>query len=620
MSSSPIADYAILSDCHTAALVSRTGSVDWLPFPRFDAPSVFNRLLDERGGHFRICPDQLTRVSRRYDTNTMALQTEFVASGGRLVLEDLLAVGENNTGHELGAGAPNALLRRISCPEGRVTVRIEYVPRPEYGLVFPLLRKAPEGIVARGGASVLFLTSPVSFHCRDFSCTAQLDLWQGEISTFVLEHRTTSETAPVPWDHEKIERYFEGTRNAWRSWSKMHQRYQGPWEEMVHHSGRVLQALTYYPTGAMVAAPTTSLPETIGGMRNWDYRFTWLRDASFTLNALWVAACPDESYRFFEFIANSTLAQMQRGSDMQIMFGIGGEHDLTEREIPHLSGWRNSRPVRIGNGAWRQRQLDVYGELMDAAHRLKEYLGQMDEESRGFFAEIADAAARRWKETDHGIWEVRGPEKHYLHSKLMCWVALDRAISMADDIHGGSRLPQWLKIRQEIRDTILDQGWSDRAGAFAQSLRGDDLDASVLMMPIVGFIRADDPRMLSTVDAIERGLTDRKGLLYRYRSDDGLAGEEGGFLLCTFWLAQVYAMAGRTERARDIMEQCIHFANDLGLFSEQVHPATGDLIGNFPQAFSHIGFINAAWAIVEAEENAAKGVPTRSDNTRRVGS
>lgn len=592
-----------MSNCHTAALVSRMGSIDWLPFPRFDSPSVFNRLLDERGGHFQICPDQVAGVTRRYDANTMILRTVFLAPGGRLILEDLLAVGENNNGHELGADAPSALLRRISCPEGCVTVRIEFVPRPEYGLVFPLLRKAPEGILARGGASVMFLTAQVFFECSEFSCTARLDIKQGETLTFALEHRTTSEVAPFPWDREKIDRYLEGTGNAWRSWSKMHQRYQGPWEEMVHQSGRVLQALTYYPTGAMVAAPTTSLPETIGGIRNWDYRYTWVRDASLTLNALWVAGCPDESYRFFDFVANSTLAQMQRESDMQIMFGIGGEHDLTEREIPHLTGWRNSRPVRIGNSAWRQRQLDVYGELMDAAHRLKDYLSQMDEESRGFFADIADAAARRWKETDHGIWEVRGPERHYVHSKLMCWVALDRAISMAADIHGVSRVPQWMKAREEIRDTILDQGWSDRSGAFAQSLGSDDLDASVLMMPIVGFIRADDPSMLSTVDAIERGLTDQNGLIYRYRTADGLEGQEGGFLLCTFWLAQVYAMAGRTERAREIVERCIHYANDLGLFSEEVHPETGELIGNFPQAFSHIGFVNAAWAIAEGEES-----------------
>lgn len=602
MSNVPIADYALLSDCHTSALVSRDGSVDWLPFPRFDSPSVFCRLLDEKGGHFQICPERIEQVTRSYRDGTMVLRTEFLAPGGKLILEDLLALGENNTGHEIGANSPGALIRRIHCPEGTVGVKASYIPRPEYGLISPLLRSRREGILARGGASVLFLTSPVEFRLRAFSGEARFDLHQGESLTFVLEHRTSAERTPEPWDGEKIDRYFEGTAKAWRSWSEMHQRYQGPWKELVHHSGRVLQALTYYPTGAMIAAPTTSLPETIGGIRNWDYRFTWLRDASLTLNALWVAACPDESYKFFDFVASSASSQLENKLDMQIMYGIGGEHDLTERIIPHLSGWRNSRPVRIGNGAWNQRQLDVYGELLDAAHLLKDYQEKLDKLSKSFFAEVADAAARRWKEKDHGIWEVRGPEKHFLHSKLMCWVALDRAIAMADLLNAQDRVDGWIEIREEIRQAILDQGWNERLGSFTQSFGSEEHDASVLMMPMVGFIEANDPRMLSTIDEIEDHLMNSQGLLFRYRAQDGLEGEEGSFLLCTFWLAQVHAMAGHKERARETMERCIRYVNDVGLLSEEVDPRSGELIGNFPQAFSHIGLINAAWAIALAEE------------------
>jgi GH15 family glucan-1,4-alpha-glucosidase len=542
----------------------------------------------------------------------MVLRTEFLTPDGKLILEDLLAVGENNTGHELGSHSPGALIRRVTCVEGTVGVKVSYVPRPEYGLISPLLRGGRDGILTRGGASVLFLTSPIEFRLRDFSAKARFDLREGESLTFVLEHKTSSENTPEPWEREKIERYFEGTAKAWRSWSEMHQRYQGPWKELVHHSGRVLQALTYYPTGAVVAAPTTSLPETIGGIRNWDYRFTWLRDASFMLNALWVAACPDESYKFFDFVANSAFSRLENKLDMQIMFGIGGEHDLTERIVPHLSGWRNSRPVRIGNGAWSQRQLDVYGELLDAAHLLKGYLSNMDEVSRSFLAELADAAARRWKEKDHGIWEVRGPENHFLHSKLMCWVALDRAIAMADILNARDRVSGWLQTREEIRDAILDQGWSERLRSFTQSLGSEELDASVLMMPMVGFIEPNDPRMLSTIEAIERHLMNSQGLVFRYKSEDGLEGEEGSFLLCTFWLAHVHALAGHKERAYEAMERCIRYVNDVGLLSEEVDPKSGELIGNFPQAYSHIGLINAAWAIAVAEERQAPSASPRS--------
>jgi GH15 family glucan-1,4-alpha-glucosidase len=402
-----------------------------------------------------------------------------------------------------------------------------------------------------------------------------------------------------------VQERIEATARGWRTWSDIHQGYEGPWRELVHHSGRVLQALTYQPTGAIVAAPTTSLPESVGGARNWDYRYTWVRDASLTLEALWVAACPDEAHRFFAWMAAAAAARV-RETDLQIMFGVGGEHDLTERELPHLSGWRGSSPVRVGNGAWNQRQLDVYGELLSAAHRLRDQLGSLDQATRDFLVEVAETAAERWREPDQGIWEVRGEPRHFLYSKLMCWVALDCAVALAEQLGAAGRTDRWDRTRRQIRDAIETEGWSHQAGAFTQSFGSDDLDASALMLPIVGFLPATDPRVRSTVDAIDARLTDDCGLVYRYRSHDGLEGEEGSFLICTFWLAQALAGAGELERARRKFERAIAYANDVGLLAEEVDVKSGELLGNYPQAFSHIGLVNAAWAISQAEEAAAR--------------
>jgi alpha,alpha-trehalase len=409
--------------------------------------------------------------------------------------------------------------------------------------------------------------------------------------------------------------------SAWESWSELHQAYVGPWRDLVHHSGRVLQSLSFAPTGAICAAATTSLPEAVGGDRNWDYRYAWVRDASFTIQALWVAACPDEANEFFDYVTTSAAGSLDRGGDLQIMFGIGGERDLSERELPHLAGWRHSVPVRVGNGAWDQRQLDVYGELLGAVYRLSDHVfdsasrrvGPMAAPdkwgappvlapaTRHFFVQLADAAARCWQEKDQGIWEVRGEPRDFLYSKLMCWVALDRAVSLADRLDASNRVEAWKQTQAQIREAILTKGWSDRANAFTQSFGSDELDASSLMLPLVGFLPADDSRVLATINATEERLTDDRGLVYRYRSHDGLEGKEGAFLLCTFWLAQALASAGQTARARTVFERAAGFVNDVGLLAEEVDPVSGELLGNFPQAFSHIGLVNAAWAISQAE-------------------
>src|SRR5436190_11577727 len=611
MSTTPIADYALISDCHTAALVSRGGSVDWLCRPRFDSPAVFARILGEEAGHFSIAPTGDSTTTRRYLDRTMVLETTFRADGGVAVLTDAMALDPTEDGHDLGAGAPRTMLRWIECTQGSVDVEVEYAPRPEYGLVMPLLATTEHGVESRGGAMRSLLSTDRSPTIHRSTARISFSLREGEAAGFALQSRTTGEgEPPAAWSQEQIATGIQGTKEAWRTWSSVHQAYQGPWEDLVYHSGRVLQALMYQPTGAIVAAPTTSLPEGVGGERNWDYRYAWVRDASFTLDALWVAACPDEAHQFFSWMTDAVASQIRPGRDLQIMFGIGGEHDLSERTLPHLSGWRDSSPVRVGNGAWDQRQLDVYGELLDAAYRLRDQLSEIDDATKAFLVQVADAAAARWRERDHGIWEVRGEPRDFLYSKLMCWVALDRAIDMAPLIGGEARVEDWTRTRDEIRAAIQERGWSEEAGAFTQYFGGSELDASNLMLAIVGFLPADDPRMLATIEATERDLTDDRGLVFRYRAEegvDGLAGTEGTFLLCTFWLAEALARAGKVERAREVFERAIAFANDVGLLSEEVDEQSGELLGNFPQAFSHIGLINAAWAISQAE--SAGGAP-----------
>jgi GH15 family glucan-1,4-alpha-glucosidase len=604
MSNIAIADHALLSDRHSTALVDRSGSVEWLSFPRFDSPSVFGRLLGADAGHWSIRPSGDWTSSRRYVDRTLVLETTFTTPTGVLVLTDLLALGPNNGGHRLGTSVPHLLVRRIACTSGSVEVNISYAPRPEYGLVVPLLAHVDGGVTARGGAEWLVLTALLGLRLERGTAYGQLTLNAGQTIHLAL-HRSTLEQTPAHiWSETELAATVNASVADWQSWSDIHQTYDGPWRDLVWTSGRVLQGLSFQPSGAIVAAATTSLPEDVGGERNWDYRYSWVRDASFTMQALWVAACPDEASNFFEFMTTAAASSIGPHIGLQIMFGVGGEHDLTERVLPHLTGWKDSRPVRVGNGAWNQRQIDVYGELLGAAAQLSEHIDTIDEDTRRFLIACAETARASWTEKDRGIWEVRGDPQHFVYSKVMCWVALDRAIALADLLHASDRVNNWKQQRDEIWETVVRDAWSEEAGAFTQYVGSTALDASNLMMAIVGFLPATDPRMLATIDAIEKRLTDSRGLVYRYRSDDGvdgLAGQEGTFLLCTFWLAQALAMADQLDRARTVFERAAGFVNDLGLMAEEVDPRTGELLGNFPQAFSHIGLVNAAWAISEAE-------------------
>ncbi len=531
----------------------------------------------------------------------MVLETTFTTSGGTAVLTDALAVGRQERGHQLGAASPGMLLRQLACTSGEIEAEVSYAPRPEYDLIHPILIPVPGGLTARGGADRLMLSTPVQLDVAGDTATGRVRLAAGQTAVFALGHGQMADPPLDPWPAAEITAGLSDTVQGWRSWSAIHQSYQGPWQDLVHHSGRVLRALTFVPTGAIVAAPTTSLPEAVGGQRNWDYRYTWVRDASLTMDALWVAACPDEANKFFAFLADAAASQLQGGGDLQIMFGIGGEWDLSERELPQLAGWRASRPVRVGNDAWRQRQLDVYGELLGAARRLVDQLGELDPVTQRFLTAAADTAARRWPEKDQGIWEIRGEPRDFLYSKLMCWVALDRAIALAPRLGAQHRVAGWAASRDEIRAAILDRGWNERAGAFTQSFGREDLDASNLMLAITGFLPGSDPRMKATIDATAQRLTDERGLVYRYLGDDGLPGTEGTFLVCTFWLAQAQAEAGDVEAATATFERAVAAINDVGLLAEEVDPGSGEMLGNFAQAFSHIGLVNAAWAISQAQ-------------------
>src|SRR3954454_22146256 len=391
MSSTPIADHAFLSDRHSCALVDRSGTVEWLCFPRFDGPSVFGRLLDDEAGHWQVRPEGPWRSSRRYAGRSLALETTFVTDGGEVVLTDALGLGPDNEGHHIGRDAPHVLVRRLACTSGRVDVLVDYRPRPEYGLIVPLLSPLDGGVAARGGADWLVLTVPGPVDLAGGWATARLHLEAGDVVHLALQRSTLGDAVPAHvWTQQDLADLLAGTLAAWESWCDIHQAYQGPWQDLVHLSGRVLFGLSYQPSGAIVAAGTTSLPEGVGGERNWDYRYSWVRDASFTMEALWVAACPDEADDFFSFMTTAGAGGIGPDMSLQIMFGVGGEHELSERILGHLRGWRDSRPVRVGNGAWNQRQVDVYGELLGAAARLVDQLPAIDEDTRWFLTACAD--------------------------------------------------------------------------------------------------------------------------------------------------------------------------------------------------------------------------------------
>ena len=582
--SPPIEDYALIGDTHTAALVGKHGSIDWLCVPRFDSPSCFAALLgDPEHGRWIITPDEpVLRVTRRYRPGTLVLETEMETANGIVLLVDAMPPREENP----------LVVRIVRGLKGKVAMRMELVIRFDYGTTVPWVTRTGGSLRAVAGPEALSLWSRVHCHGRDMRTIAEFTVAEGQEEPFELAWYPSHQEPPRPlagwWA-------VEDTEHFWLDWISSCE-YDGPWLDEVQRSLLTLKALTYAPTGGIVAAPTTSLPETLGGNRNWDYRYCWLRDATLTLMSFLGAGFHEEARCWRDWLLRAVAGDV---SKIQIMYGPGGERRLDEWEADWLPGYEGSVPVRIGNAAAGQFQLDVYGEVMDALHQAR--CDQVTEEQAGWDLQKAllDFLDTGWKEPDDGIWEVRGPRRHFTHSKVMAWVAYDRAVQAVERFGLDGPVDKWRTTRDAIHAEVCDKGWNEQVGSFTQYFGSDTLDASVLMIPLVGFLPPDDARVVATVKAIESNLL-KDGFVVRYQTDeshsgvDGLSGREGAFLACSFWLVDNYALMGRKQEAEALFEKLVGLANDLGLLSEEYDPVAGRQVGNFPQAFSHIALVNSA--------------------------
>ncbi|MDP9457889.1 MAG: glycoside hydrolase family 15 protein [Actinomycetota bacterium] len=602
----PIAEYALIGDCHTAALVSGDGSVDWLCAPDFDGPSVLAALLDaERGGRFAVRPAEPFASENEYVGHSGVLRTTFRTDGGVATLTDFMPIHKGSGPRPFAdAQAPRRLVRLVEGIEGEVSIGIDFRPRPDYGAEDPEVNLGRGGVVVdASGGYRLYLRSSVPLGIEDRAASGSAVVAAGERVALVLDLAGGDGTGGA--DPAATARELEETLAFWRGWAAGCY-YRGPYEEAVLRSAVTLKLLTHAPTGAMVAAPTTSLPEEIGGERNWDYRYTWIRDAAFAVYALFLAGHVEDGVRFVEWVCD--IALRCEPGDLRIMYGLAGEHDLPERTLDHLEGYRGSRPVRVGNAASEQFQLDVYGELLDCFHTCRRFGGMTPEAVRALwpaFARQVEVVAERWREPDSGIWEVRSEPRHFVYSKVMAWVALDRGVKAAEELGLPADLPRWRAERDAARAEVLERGYDPKMGAFARSYGEPALDASNLLLPLVGFLGAHDPRVRATVEATERGLV-ADGLVYRYvGAEDGLPGGEATFGVSTFWLVDNLAALGRVEEARELFERTLARASPLGLYAEELDPTTGAHLGNFPQALTHIGLINSAINLARAGAGGA---------------
>jgi GH15 family glucan-1,4-alpha-glucosidase len=584
-----IADYAVIGDCHSLALVGRDGSIDWVCFPSFDAPAQFCGVLDdERGGRFAVAPVAPQPSRRRhYLEDTNVLVTVFRVQGGELEVADCMTVAADPD-DPTAVRSDHTILRRVRCTGGSVVVAVEISPRFEYGGFVPRFRSiSPTAAEVTGGADALWVQATLPVQASDDAVRGDWTMHAGDEAwvaiTWYPSTASPRRSAPVPPD--RFAERLDETIRFWRSWMARCA-YEGDHAGAVRRSALVLKALTYAPSGAVVAAGTTSLPEAIGGSRNWDYRYTWIRDATLTLSSLFVLGFTDEATAFKAWLER---AGSGRPADLQIMYGIRGEHRLDECVLSHLRGHRGSAPVRIGNAAASQSQLDSFGQVVQAAYLFHRAGGSLTADNWRYLAGLADLAAARWREPDHGIWEMRDEPRHFVHSKVHCWLALDRAIRLA----GGDGAPgvgPWLAERDAVRAYVLDEaaphGW------FRQAVGHDVVDASALVLPAVGFLPTSDPRVLRTIDVVGRDL-ERDGLVFRYLTPDGLEGGEGTFLLCSFWLLDCLTHAGRLDAAAALLERLVGLANDAGIFAEEIDPVTGEPLGNLPQAFSHMALVTS---------------------------
>jgi len=584
-----IEDYGLIGDLQTAALVSRHGCIDWLCFPRFDSGACFAALLgDEENGRWSLRPaSDITSAQRRYRGDTLVLETELACDEGVVRLIDFMPPrGE----------APD-VVRIVEGVEGTVPMKMRMSIRFDYGSIVPWVRRRDEGLHAVAGPDALLLATPIDLVGRNLHTEAEFDVAPGDRVPFVLTWFPSNQDLP---QHTDAEQALVDTDSFWREWVTdcVH---VGRFREPLVRSLVTLKALTYAPTGGIVAAATTSLPEALGGVRNWDYRYCWLRDATLTLLALVRAGYDGEARAWRDWLLRAIAG---RPGEVQIMYGIAGERRLTEVELEWLPGYERSTPVRIGNAASQQRQLDVYGEVLDALYHARLSGLEPSKDAWALIRKLLQWLEKGWREPDEGIWEVRGPRRHFTHSKVMAWVAFDRAVRMIEEDGLGGPVDRWRALREEIHDEVCREGLSEKLGAFTQSYGLDRLDASLLMIPLVGFLPADDERVVATVAAIERELVE-DGLVTRYRADeentdvDGLPPGEATFLPCSFWLVQVYALQGRLDEAEKLFERLIGLRNDLGLLSEEYDVKAERLVGNFPQAFTHLTLVDAALTLDE---------------------
>ena len=581
-----IEDYALIGDLQTAALVSRTGSIDWCCFPRFDSGACFAALLgDPNNGRWLLAPKtKVERAARRYRHDTLILESVYTTAEGTVRAIDFMPP----------RGTAPDIVRILEGLDGRVPIRSELVIRFDYGRTVPWVRRVDHARVAVAGPDALCFRTEVEVRGEDMRTVAEFELAAGERVPFVLTWFPSHEEIPEEID---AERALSDTEDYWLDWAGKCGHF-GDYHDELHQSLLVLKALTYAPTGGIVAAPTTSLPENIGGVRNWDYRYCWLRDAALTLLAMLNAGYKDEAEAWRGWLLRAVAGDP---ADLQIMYGLAGERRLDELELDWLSGFARSKPVRVGNAACRQLQLDVYGEVLDALYRARADGLPPDDNAWAMIRKLLEWLEGGWRLEDSGIWEVRGPARHFTHSKVMAWVAFDRAIRFHEEFERKGPVDRWRALRDEIHAEVLEHGWSEEKQSFTQSYGSDELDASVLLLPLVGFLPPDDERIVSTVEAIRRELT-ADGLVLRYRvgehaADDGLPGDEGVFLPCSFWLAQVLALQGRHEDARELFERLLDLRNDVGLLSEEYDPRAGCQLGNFPQAFTHLALVDAAIAL-----------------------
>lgn len=593
----PISDYGIISDMHSCALVSTAGSVDWCCFPRFDSDAIFGRILDwDKGGYFQIAPRGAFSATRQYLPGSNVLQTTFDTAHGKLRLTDFMPVHHDDNApiEPYKIGESHQIMRIVECLSGSVETSVECYPRFEYGSIIPHAVIEPSGKIgfAHGGSAALTLYCSLGLQTQsNGGFASNHTLAAGDKFYVVVTYESRFSHDADQLSGAVIEESLREANKYWQDWSAQCS-YSGKYADYVLRSALTLKALIYAPSGGMVAAATTSLPEEIGGSRNWDYRYTWIRDASFAIYGLSILDYRQEAIAFRNWIEWATVG---RARDLHIMYGLGGERRLTEVELPYLDGYRNSRPVRIGNGAYSQFQLDAYGELMDSAHLYRKSIGPIDEEYWSYLLSVVEYVLDHWNEPDEGVWEARAARQHNVFSKAWCWVALDRAIKMVGALGLPGDVARWRKVRAEIRRQILAHGFDKRRGVFVQAYGSDLLDAANLMLPLIGFIKASDPRMLATIRATQRELTSPQGFVYRYRGfDDGISGDEGTFNICSFWLCDNLIMLGEIDEATALFDRLLAHTNDVGLMSEEIDPHTGEQLGNYPQAFSHLAIINTA--------------------------